>query len=228
MRAPFFARHNKTRGQKEKIEDQVPHNAYYETVSVRFGLAQVILYLSLLAYVVLAFFTNTELITYQNFYHFFRDLNAGAEQVDIFGADSLSYPTAKEQSFALYRKGLAVAGNNNVTIFSATGRQTLGDSVDYRKPVAVGAGRYLLVYELGGTQYSLYDSNTQMYSAKSEFPIYGGTVSDSGSYALITGSTSYTTVVTLYNNRFSMINRFSKNGYVMGWHWMPREKRSLF
>ncbi len=193
-----------------------PGNEYYENVSAKLGILQVILYLALLAFVVLSFLANTNLITYQNFYHFFQDLNASAERVDIFSYDSVSYPTADEQSFTLYRKGLAVAGNTSVTIFSATGRQIVSHGIQYNDPVAVGSGKYLLVYERGGKQYSLYNANTQMYAGETAYPIQGAAVSDSGMYALISSSTNAASAVYLYNNRFALINVYNKSGNVLG------------
>ena len=71
-------------------------NEYYENISAGLGIVQVVLYLSLFAFVVISFLTNSNLITYQNFYHFFQDLNASAERVDIFSHDSLSYSTDEE------------------------------------------------------------------------------------------------------------------------------------
>ena len=189
-------------------------NEYYENISARLGIAQVILYLSLFAFIVVAFLSNTEMVTYQNFYYFFQDLNASAERVDIFEGDSLSYATDEEQDFVLYRGGLAVAGNTSVTVFSATGRQLLSMAVQYRHPTAVGAGKYLLVYEMGGKQYSLYNSTAKLFEGSTEYPISGAAVSDSGMYALITSAERSTSSVSLYNNRFQLINRYNKSGYV--------------
>ncbi len=190
-------------------------NEYYENISAGLGILQVVLYLSLFAFVVLSFLTNTNLITYQNFYHFFQDLNASAERVDIFSHDSVSYPTNNEQSFTLYRKGLAVAGNTGVTIFSATGRQLVSHGIQYNDPVAVGSGKYLLVYERGGKQYSLYNANTQMHVGETEYPISGAAVSDSGMYALISSASDANSAVYLYNNRFALINIYKKGGNVL-------------
>ena len=190
-------------------------NEYFENISAGLGILQVVLYLSLFAFVVLSFLTNTNLITYQNFYHFFQDLNASAERVDIFSHDSVSYSTNDEQSFALYRKGLAVAGNTGVTIFSATGRQLVSHGIQYNDPVAVGSGKYLLVYERGGKQYSLYNANTQMHAGESEYPILGAAVSDSGMYAIISSASDANSAVYLYNNRFALINIYKKGGNVL-------------
>ena len=192
-----------------------PRNEYYENISAGLGIVQVVLYLSLFAFVVLSFLTNTNLITYQNFYHFFQDLNASAEKVDIFSHDSVSYPTADEQSFTLYRKGLAVAGNTSVTVFSATGRQLVSHGIQYNDPVAVGSGKYLLVYERGGKQYSLYNANTQMHTGVTEYPISGAAVSESGMYALVSSANDANSAVYLYNNRFALINIYKKGGNVL-------------
>ncbi len=191
-----------------------PESAYYEKISERFGILQILLYVSLFAFVVVSLLFNTHLITYQNFYLFFKDLNASVELPTAGNTDVLTYQTGKEMDFTLYRGGLAVTTENSITLFSATGRQTLSRTVSYRDPVSVGAGKYLLVYEQGGYNYSLFNSYTQIFEGKSEYPINDAAVSDSGIYALVTGSKTHTTEVTLYSERFSVINRYQKNGYV--------------
>lgn len=201
--------------QGKRREKGVLRNEYYENISARLGILQVVLYLSLFAFVILSFFRNTELITYRNFYRFFKDLNASAESVFEHSSDSVSYPVSDEQSFALYRKGLAVAGNNSVTVFTATGRQTVSQNISYQNPVAVGAGKYLLVYELGGLQYSLYNSYAQIFTGTCEYPISGAAVSDSGMYAIVSSSETYPSVVSLYNDDFELLNKYNKIGYVM-------------
>ncbi len=204
----------KKKPKRERITPEAPRNEYYENISARLGILQVVLYLSLFAFVVISLLANTQMVTYQNFYYFFRDLRASAETVDIFDARSLTYPTDEEQDFTLYRGGLAVAGNHAVTVFSATGRQLLSTSVQYNDPTVVGAGKYLLVFESGGTQYSLYDSSAQLHTGKSEYPIRAAAVSDSGMYALITAGENSTSSVSLYNSRFQLMNRYNKSGYV--------------
>ena len=73
--------HPKTK--KVAVELDNPMNEYYENISVRLGIAQVVLYLLLFSFVILSFFANTDLITYQNFYYFFKDLGATADSVDM-------------------------------------------------------------------------------------------------------------------------------------------------
>ena len=156
-------------------------SAYYETASARFGIAQVVIFLALLAFVILSLLNNRELVTYENFYYFFKDLNA--VNLDLYDADTVAYPTDEIQSFTLYRKGLAVGGNNSVSVFTQSGRQLISASVSYRNPVALGSGKYLLVFDLGGTGYSLYNSYSQIHSGSTDAAITAGAISPEGSFA---------------------------------------------
>ncbi len=210
----MFEKKQHTKPPSTPIDLSAPQNEYYESISERCGLVQVFLYLILLAFVAVSFLMNTDLITYQNLYYFAKDLNSATESVDVLHTDSISYPTDTSQSFTLYRQGLAVAGNTSVTIFTASGRQTVSRGVQYQNPIAVGSGKYLLVYELDGTSYSLYNSYTQIHSGKTESPIRCATMSDCGMYAIVTESEEYASVVRLYSRNFEPINQYRYNGYV--------------
>lgn len=203
----------KKRKAPDYMNDSV-QNPYYENVSAGLGILQVILYFTLFAFIILSFVGNTNLITYRNFYYFFKDLDASFDSIDVFKSDWMTYPTDTTQYFTLYRGGLAVIGGHSVSTFTETGRQTVSESIQYRNPMAEGRGRYLMVYEMGGTQYSLYNSYTQLYADKTDYPINGVAVSDSGVYAILSSSESYSSVVSLYNDNFALINRYNKNSFV--------------
>lgn len=183
-------------------------NPVYERLSEKFGIAQVVLYLALLLFVALSFLRNTELITYENFYYFFKDLGAFADPLDTSGGDTVTYSPSDEQSFTVYRDGLAVAGNRSVSIFSEGGRQTVGETVTYSHPVAVGTGKYLLVYDLGGMRYSVYNSYARMRVGTTDYPILGAAVSESGAFAIVTSTERYAYAVLLYDNRFEPLAEY--------------------
>ena len=63
-------------GREDPISLESPQNEYYESVSEKLGIVQVVLYLSLFAFVVLSFLKNTNLITYQNLYFFVKALDS--------------------------------------------------------------------------------------------------------------------------------------------------------
>ena len=189
-------------------------NPYYEDVSEKLGIAQVLTFLVLLGFVVISLLRNTGMITYRNFYYFFKDLNASVQTFDFFHTDAVSYSVDQNQSFTLYRQGIAVAGNRSVTLFSSSGRQSISEKIQYRNPVAVGSGKYLLIYDLGGNQYALYNSYTCVWSGTSTRTIRGADLSDSGSFAIITDAADYLSVVEYYNGNFGLRNRYSYQAYV--------------
>jgi hypothetical protein len=75
--------------------------------------------------------------------------------------------------------------------------------------------KFVLVYDFSGNEYSLYNAFSRVYSEKLREKIKGGAVSENGYYALITSSEQYNTAVELYDDTFSLINRFNKNGFVI-------------
>ena len=204
----------KKRSDRAGVRLERPLDAYYEGISERFGITQVILYLSLLVFVVFSLIGNTGLLTYQNFYYFFKDLGASAETVDVLHTDGLSYPTDSAQSFTLYRQGLAVAGNTSVTVFTPSGRQVISQKLQYSNPMAVGSGKYLLVYEADGLQYSLYSSYAQVRTGKSRNPIRAAAVSESGAYLLLSASDEFPSEMELYDDSFERIGYFTLSSYV--------------
>ena len=208
----LFRKRNKTMPVSATSRQAI--NPYYEDVSEKFGITQVILFLLLLAFVVVSFLRNMGMITYRNFYYFFKDLNASAESFDFFHTDAVSYSADKNQSFTLYRQGIAVAGKQSVTLFSSSGRQTISEKISYQNPVAVGTGKYLLIYDLGGYQYALYNSHTCVWSGTFSRPIRGADISDSGSFAVITDSAEYLSIVEYYSSNFGLRNRYSYQAYV--------------
>lgn len=189
-------------------------NAYYEAISERYGIAQVFLYLSLFTFVVFFLILHSDRITYQNFYYFFRDLGTTAGSTEILRSESVSYPADRERGFTLYRQGLAVAGSSTVTLFSPSGKQLISERASLRSPAAVGTGKYLLVYETGGTRYSLYNSFSCIFSGTADAPIRGADVSPTGSFAVISSSPEYDSVVELYDGDLRLTSRFLINGYV--------------
>jgi hypothetical protein len=64
----------------------------------------------------------------------------------------------------------------------------------------VANDKYVLLYDVGGTQGALYNSFTKVDEKILDHPIYGACVSQSGSYALITRSDKYDSVVRVFQS----------------------------
>lgn len=199
---------------KEQINLQKPRNAYYDNVSNIYHSLFLIFLAALLVFVCVSMLCNLELFTYENFYYLAKDISAASNLLTGSG-DVINYETSvRNQTFTLYRGGLAVGGDSGLQLFTATGRETLNTSPDYIQPVLHGSVSYLLVYDIGEKRYSVYNSFVCVHHEETEYPIFTGAMSDSGYYAVVSESYNHAGVVSLYNDRFELVNRYNRTDMV--------------
>ncbi len=214
MRKWVFTRKAET-GAAEPVNLQEPRNVYYDGVSNIYHSLFIILLAALLVFVCVAMLCNIELFTYENFYYLAKDISAASDLLAGSG-NVINYETSvRNQTFALYRGGLAVGGDSGLQLFTATGRETLNASPDYITPVLCGSDRYLLMYDIGEKRYSVYNSFVCVHHQECDYPVFTAAMSDSGYYAVVTESYSHAGVVSLYNDRFELINRYNRTDMVV-------------
>ena len=237
MKAPFWKKLNKDGGggessgfaekftgffsaepQKEKIlrhEDFArAGDVYYASVSARYKVAQRILVLLLVFFLLFSIFTNIREITYGNLFYFVRDFG-NAVDIESTNYETLSYDVYQNQNFSLYRGGIAAVSPSNVSVFTATGRRTLKSRADFVIPYSVCSDKYVLVYDMSGNSFALYNSFSKVYTESFDYPITDAAISDSGVFAVLTRSSDYKSVVNVYNKSFKLIGRYSKNLYAL-------------
>lgn len=238
MKAPFWKKLNKDSGggaspggfaqkftgffsaepQKEKIlrhEDFArAGDVYYASVSARYKVVQRILVLLLIVFLLFSIFTNIKEITYGNLFYFVRDFG-NAVDIESTNYETLSYDVYQNQVFSLYRGGVAAVSPSNVSVFTATGRRTLKSRADFVVPYAVCSDKYVLVYDMSGNSFALYNSFSKVYTESFDYPITDAAISDSGVFAVLTRSSDYRSVINVYNKSFKLIGRYSKNTYAI-------------
>lgn len=198
----------------EQIDLKNPRNAYYDGISNIYHALFLIFLAALLIFTSVSVLCNLELFTYENFYYLAKDISAASDLLSGTG-NVINYETSvRNQTFALYRGGLAVGGDSGLQLFTATGRETLNTSPDYVQPVLHGSDRYLLVYDIGEKRYSIYNSFVCVHHEECEYPVFAGAMSDSGYYTVVSESYDHAGVVSLYNNRFELINRYNRTEMV--------------
>ena len=202
--------------QKEKIlryEDfQNATDPYYATVSARYKVTQRVLALLLVLFLLISIFTNIKEITYGNLFYFVRDFG---NAVDIASIDyeTLSYDVYPNQSFSMYRGGIAAVSPSNISVFTATGRRTLKSRADFVVPFAVCSDKYVLVYDMSGDSFAMYNSFSKVHTEKLDAPVTDAYISDSGVFAVVTSSAAYKSVINVYNKNFKILGKYSKDLY---------------
>ena len=170
-------------------------DVYLAKVSYRYSYIKRILTI-ILTLVIIAFLLSGN-ITYSNFYYLVKDVKLASDFVNSVH-DTITYNVGNSQSFVAYRSGIAVASREKFSIFSAGGREIFASNHVYANPSLLASSKYILLYDVGGKQYALYNSFSKLEEEILDYPIYGGSLSESGSFALITKSDRYDSVVSVY------------------------------
>ena len=171
-------------------------NRYYSKVSYRYGYAMKMLCV-LLALVMLIFIFSGS-ISYNNFYYLVKDFGIAADYVNS-NYQSITYGVGNSQTFAIYHGGLAVASREGISLYTAGGSELFSLTHQYGNPVIEASAKYALLYDIGGKQYSLYNSFSNMKEETLDHSIYGAVIADTGEYAIISSSEEYRSVLRVYD-----------------------------
>lgn len=195
--------------------ENTPYNQFYDHISIFYKVVSLIFIVSFLLYIVITAFNNASAFSYENFEYIIRNFALTLDENKDDSVFSIEYNPDSNRQYALFGKGLAVCGNSGISIYSATGRLTCSEPLDYENPRMAASDKFVLVYDYSDSEYSIHNAFSRVYSEKIPESIRGAAVSSNGYYALITSSEQYNTAVELYDDTFSLINRFNKNGFVV-------------
>ncbi len=191
-------------------------NSYYLSVSSKFRIATWITVVLLAAWLAVMFFSYRDEITIENFRFLMRNVNFKIES-DSSSADDekcgIIYTRDDSRVFALYKDYFATVGSGRLIICDNSGNKAYNEKLDYSSPVLKSSSNYLLCFDRGGDDYSLYTYFNNIGEMTSDYPITDAAVCDAGYYAVATRDQSHYCVVNVYNDRLKLIQKISKNKY---------------
>ncbi len=207
----FSAEPEKERVLRHEDFDKVG-DTYYATVAAWYKVLQRVFLLCLVVFSTVSVAVNFKYITYDNFFYLVKDFGTAVDTENI-GYETLSYDASSNQSFALYRGGLAVVGRTNVSSFTATGRRTLNARDTYSSPFVTTSDKYMLVYDMGDGNLAIYNAFSKVYSEKLDYPITDADFSDEGSFAILTRSEKFLSEIAVYDGDFEPVVYFRRGDY---------------
>ena len=169
--------------------------------------------LCLILVVVIAFFLLSGNISYEKFFYLAKDIKLANDYVNSVH-DTITYNSGNSQVFASYRGGIVVASRESISIFSAGGRELLSSNHSYGNPQLEISNKQVLLYDVGGTQFSLYNSFKKTQEEKLNYTIYGATMAPNGDFAIITKSDKYNSVVMVYKQNGTVYSYGFSSGRV--------------
>lgn len=150
----------------------------------------------LLILVIIAFILSGSL-SYEKLYYLTKDIKLANDYVNSVH-DTITYNVGNSQSFITYREGLAIASRERFSVFSAGGREIFSANHSFGNPALASSDKYVLLYDVGGKQFALYNSFSNVKSETLDYSIYGASISKNGTFALITRAERYESVVSVY------------------------------
>lgn len=187
----------------------------YAEFAFKMKVVKIILYILLVLTVLLGLAFSKGRMNVDDIYYMAMDIgymNSYSEQT----SETLNYTKAQNNSdFALYKKGLAVASNSEITIFNATGRVTLSSGDIFSNPVIVTSDKYLLVYDLGGSKFSVYNSFKRLHSVTLDGKISYASMCEGGGFCVSVKTKDYNSVVYTYDEDCNRLGSYSTNKYVI-------------
>ena len=204
------------------IKPQV--NRYYLRVSRRYMTAGILLMLTLVLYImgVMAFFGDY--VTYDNLKYLSRDFSA----ISLGGGadfENIVYNGRDNLKFEYFREGVAMVNGDTLTYYDPSGIALINEKINYTDPVIVGGDKYMLVYDLGGTGYSIYNQLTKIIGKEADGRIVACDIATEGASVIVTRSHETKYVATLYNAAFKKSMSIYKDNYVTDVAISPDGKR---
>lgn len=199
-------------------------NGYFSAVSFVYRAAEFVFLFAFIIFLAVYGFANVGEITYEKAEYVLRNFTLKLDE-NSENRTEIIYDPDSRQSFALFGKGLSVAGNSGIAVFSATGRKTCSSQYSMTSASLSASEKYSAVYDSGGTEYLIFNSFSRVYRGTSEYPVRSFCMSDSGRYLMITGDSEYNSAVRLFSSDFELMTVFRKNGYVTSAALDPEGKR---
>ncbi len=120
-------------------------------------------------------------------------LGKGTYPISIKGAETLNVATPGNYFFHLT--------DTYISGYASSGKELFSTAHGFERPVLSTSKGRILVYNLGGKQFHIFDLNELKETVETKQEIICAAISDSGNYAVATYSDKYAAAVTVYNKR---------------------------
>lgn len=207
---------NNTKKTAMRVAGKIPPqiNRYYKTVSkVYRGIGIGLLLMMFVFFLTVTMFFS-DYVTYENMRYLVRDFGAMMTS-EGGGFTTIVYNGSEHMKFETFKNGLAAASGDRYLYYDASGICMIEEDSGCSEPVLVPADKYLLLYDLGGTGYSIYNQLTRIIRRDAEKRIQTADMSDQGAFILVTRSSETRYVVEVYNAAFQHTMSIYKENYVL-------------
>ncbi len=186
-------------------------NAETKKTVRRLDLARGVLILTLILYIAVALIINSSYLTVDRMMRLRSDVvYALSSRGDVY-----PYDPDEVADLQLFQDGYAVLTRNKLIVCAKDGHIYSTHTLQYNQPVMKVSGKYILCFDRGGTQWSLFNSFRVLSSGTEKGDIINGTVSDEGYFAVSAERNEYKGAVTVYNTDGTDLSRWNSDSYLI-------------
>ncbi|MBQ7600135.1 MAG: hypothetical protein IJU57_05640 [Clostridia bacterium] len=188
-------------------------NRYYKKVGRTYLLAGIVFLALLLVYIAGVYIFFGDYITYGNLKYLVRDFSAIGSGEDS-SITAIVYNGSEGTKFSGYRGGVSVINNVRYTYYNDSGDIVTTQEVGFADPVMKPSGKYMMIYDLGGRGYSLYNQFTEVISREADGDIVSADTSDEGTFLVVHRGKTTRYTADLYSPAFKLVMSVNKDSYV--------------
>lgn len=196
----------------EGKEKKPETNAYYLRISQKLQAVKYFILLFVVLAAAMTFFAYRKNITYDNLRYLLRDADA-AGHIENAG-DKMTYMPSKNNFYTSFRGDVAALSEGGLTLNRALGSRSYTDAFSAKAPVAAVSDKYMVVYDVGGNDFYVYNSLGRVYDGRMEYPIYDAAAANDGHFALLTKDATSGYIVYIYNRDFHLVTKLSRQNDV--------------
>lgn len=130
-------------------------------------------------------------------------IGGGSYPIDLESNDTLSTVSRGMYYYVLT--------NTHINAYSGNGKQIYSYSHGYENPILKTSKTRALIFDQGGNEAVIYNLRTKKKTLKTDNDIITAGISDSGTYAVVTRSDKYASVVTVYDKHNKRLYEWSSS-----------------
>ncbi|MBE6573209.1 MAG: hypothetical protein E7652_02325 [Ruminococcaceae bacterium] len=207
---------------KSVVEDLVPElevrplaevNEYYIDISNKFKTAKYSMLIILVVFVLSMISIFRSDITIENFKYLARAFSTETMGYSEGYAD-IFYDTAGVVDLEVFNSSIVTVKTDEVSFYDMNGNNTENLEIDQISPTVVTQGKYMLVYDMNGYSFALFNNFSKLASETYEYPISCAAVSEEGMYAVVTKSRNYQSIIYLYDHNYNLVTKIYRDKYI--------------
>lgn len=187
-------------------------NEYYIDIANKFKTTKYAVLIFLVVFVLCMISIFRSDITLENCKYLIRFFSTAVSHTGEY--EPIYYDTSGVVDVELFNGNLVTIKNDGVDFYDMKGNNTESHDISQVSPTVVSVGKHMIVYDLGGKGFELFNNFSKLAGETYEYPISNAAISNEGMYAVVTKSLDYQSIVYLYDHNYNLITKISKDKYI--------------